>query len=63
MLRSGVWVLLGAFSAYRYIALQNDARVEGVGPSQKYFLGKTMVRRPIVRYFLVPNDLCSTERA
>ena len=30
----------GAFSAYRYIALQNDDR--GEGPLQKYFLGEKM---------------------
>ncbi|KAI0250489.1 glycosyltransferase family 2 protein [Lactifluus subvellereus] len=35
-----ITVLPGAFSAYRYIALQNDAR--GEGPLQKYFLGETM---------------------
>jgi chitin synthase len=38
-----ITVLPGAFSAYRYIALQNDAR--GEGPLQKYFLGETLVRR------------------
>jgi len=37
-----ITVLPGAFSAYRYIALQND--VAGQGPLQKYFLGETMVR-------------------
>jgi chitin synthase len=37
-----ITVLPGAFSAYRYIALQND--VSGQGPLQKYFLGETMVR-------------------
>jgi cellulose synthase/poly-beta-1,6-N-acetylglucosamine synthase-like glycosyltransferase len=36
-----ITVLPGAFSAYRYIALQNDAR--GEGPLQKYFLGEKMV--------------------
>ncbi|KAH9970285.1 glycosyltransferase family 2 protein [Lactifluus volemus] len=35
-----ITVLPGAFSAYRYIALQNDAN--GEGPLQKYFLGETM---------------------
>lgn len=35
-----ITVLPGAFSAYRYIALQNDAR--GEGPLQKYFLGEKM---------------------
>lgn len=37
-----ITVLPGAFSAYRYIALQND--VKGEGPLQKYFLGESMVR-------------------
>jgi hypothetical protein len=36
-----ITVLPGAFSAYRYIALQND--LTGEGPLQKYFLGETMV--------------------
>ncbi|KAF9034366.1 glycosyltransferase family 2 protein [Panaeolus papilionaceus] len=35
-----ITVLPGAFSAYRYIALQNDST--GYGPLQKYFLGETM---------------------
>ncbi|KAG8968969.1 Chitin synthase, class 1 [Tulasnella sp. 419] len=35
-----ITVLPGAFSAYRYIALQNDA--VGEGPLQKYFLGEKM---------------------
>ncbi|KIM36553.1 glycosyltransferase family 2 protein [Hebeloma cylindrosporum] len=35
-----ITVLPGAFSAYRYIALQNDST--GEGPLQKYFLGETM---------------------
>src|SRR5258706_1554829 len=37
-----ITVLPGAFSAYRYIALQNDRM--GEGPLQKYFLGEKMVR-------------------
>ena len=37
-----ITVLPGAFSAYRYIALQNDS--VGEGPLQKYFLGEKMVR-------------------
>ncbi|KIK24230.1 glycosyltransferase family 2 protein [Pisolithus microcarpus 441] len=35
-----ITVLPSAFSAYRYIALQNDAT--GEGPLQKYFLGEKM---------------------
>ncbi|KAF8633773.1 hypothetical protein AX15_001279 [Amanita polypyramis BW_CC] len=35
-----ITVLPGAFSAYRYIALQNDKN--GIGPLQKYFLGEKM---------------------
>ena len=45
-----ITVLPGAFSAYRYIALQNDAK--GEGPLQKYFLGETMVRR---RLYMAQN--------
>ena len=36
-----ITVLPGAFSAYRYIALQNDPK--GEGPLQKYFLGEKLV--------------------
>ncbi|KAH9992907.1 glycosyltransferase family 2 protein [Russula vinacea] len=36
-----ITVLPGAFSAYRYIALQNDTST-GEGPLQKYFLGEKM---------------------
>ena len=49
-----ITVLPGAFSAYRYIALQNDAK--GEGPLQKYFLGEKLVRVPIspsVFFFLL----------
>jgi chitin synthase len=35
-----ITVLPGAFSAYRYMAIQNDA--SGQGPLQKYFFGETM---------------------
>lgn len=35
-----ITVLPGAFSAYRYVALQNDP--QGEGPLQKYFLGEQM---------------------
>jgi chitin synthase len=35
-----ITVLPGAFSAYRYIALQNDQM--GEGSLQKYFLGERM---------------------
>ena len=45
-----ITVLPGAFSAYRYIALQNGAR--GEGPLQKYFLGETMVRLSLLQWSL-----------
>ena len=49
-----ITVLPGAFSAYRYIALQNDAR--GEGPLQKYFLGETLVRLGLLSpLFLTPK--------
>ncbi|CAN6644879.1 chitin synthase 1 [Trichomonascus vanleenenianus] len=35
-----ITVLPGAFSAYRYVALQND--VNGQGPLEKYFKGETL---------------------
>jgi chitin synthase len=41
-----ITVLPGAFSAYRYIALQNAP--SGEGPLQKYFLGETLVRSSIL---------------
>lgn len=48
-----ITVLPGAFSAYRYIALQNDVR--GEGPLQKYFLGETMVRPSLIVWKLALN--------
>ena len=42
-----ITVLPGAFSAYRYIALQNAPN--GEGPLQKYFLGETLVRSSFFR--------------
>lgn len=47
-----ITVLPGAFSAYRYIALQNDAT--GVGPLQKYFLGEKMVGNRSLDLLVVP---------
>lgn len=46
-----ITVLPGAFSAYRYIALQNDKN--GIGPLQKYFLGEKMVRLMVHRIYVV----------
>ena len=48
-----ITVLPGAFSAYRYIALQNDVR--GEGPLQKYFLGETMVRPCLLLWSVLLN--------
>ena len=48
-----ITVLPGAFSAYRYIALQNDVR--GEGPLQKYFLGETMVRPCLLLWSILLN--------
>lgn len=51
-----ITVLPGAFSAYRYIALQNDEK--GEGPLQKYFLGETLVcthSSPVARKILFLN--------
>ena len=47
-----ITVLPGAFSAYRYIALQNDST--GEGPLQKYFLGESMV----ISHFLFRPNIC-----
>ncbi|KAH9012185.1 hypothetical protein EDB85DRAFT_2039176 [Lactarius pseudohatsudake] len=53
-------MLPGAFSVYRYIALQNDAR--GEGPSQKYFLGETLAHHSTLFHLFAPNNIHSTER-
>ena len=55
-----ITVLPGAFSAYRYIALQNDIR--GEGPLQKYFLGESMVRPCLLLWSVLLNGR-STVRA
>lgn len=49
-----ITVLPGAFSAYRYIALQNDS--VGEGPLQKYFLGEQMVQLYLL-HLASPLDL------
>jgi cellulose synthase/poly-beta-1,6-N-acetylglucosamine synthase-like glycosyltransferase len=46
-----ITVLPGAFSAYRYIALQNDST--GQGPLQKYFLGESKVIFPFLPVGLI----------
>ena len=51
-----ITVLPGAFSAYRYIALQNDS--VGQGPLQKYFLGETMVYFPLLFFCLCVHPFC-----
>ena len=55
-----ITVLPGAFSAYRYIALQND--VTGEGPLQKYFLGEKMVRIAYERLLLTGHLFSITAR-
>ena len=52
-----ITVLPGAFSAYRYIALQNDKN--GIGPLHKYFLGEKMVRFTVAHHILFSNWLVS----
>jgi hypothetical protein len=47
-----ITVLPGAFSAYRYIALQNDAK--GEGPLKEYFKGETLHHDPDACVFIFP---------
>jgi hypothetical protein len=54
-------VLPGAFSAYRYISLQNDTT--GEGPLQKYFLGETMVSILAALCVLTHSRISSTALA
>ncbi|KAH8998197.1 hypothetical protein EDB83DRAFT_2473430, partial [Lactarius deliciosus] len=54
-------VLPGAFSTYRYVTSQNDAR--GEGPSQKHFLGETLVRHSALFHLFAQNNIHSMEQA
>ena len=49
-----ITVLPGAFSAYRYIALQNDQL--GKGPLQKYFLGEKIFT---ANMYVAEDRVCS----
>ena len=48
----------GAFSAYRYIALQNDRY--GLGPLASYFKGETMHGRDTD---IFTSNMCKSRRA